>query len=265
MAEIKEFFDVFPGFQCPKEIMDLFEQVQITEAVLVKSEKTLKIYMKSKILIEKQDIYLIEDLLSDFVFKNNMRVKLIEKYDLSNQYDISKLTDLYKESLLFELQAESSVLYRLVKNAEWYIDGNVITLTLDDTFLAKNRSEDIKRYLETVYLERFGYEIQAGFDFTEEQKDMIRRANEHKLHLEVSNIMEQVEKNQQEFGDEKETANKNSKEKNQGEPRQKSSISSDVKKDKQSFSEQRIKENRWNRAAYGRTKINDPEVIYGGA
>lgn len=263
MSEIKDFFDVFPGFQCPKEVMDLFAQVQITEAVLVKSQKTLKIYMKSKILIEKQDIYLIEDLLSDFVFKNNMRIKLIEKYDLSNQYDISKLTDLYKESLLFELQAESSILYRLVKNAEWYIDGNVITLTLDDTFLAKNRSEDIKRYLESVYLDRFGYYIQAGFDFTEEQKDMIRKANEHKLHLEVSQIMERVDKNNQELGDEKEAENKNLKESSEGEPRRKNSISGDVKKDKQSFSEQRIKENRWNRTVYGRTKINDPEVIYG--
>ena len=101
MAERKNFFDVFPGFGCPEALRELFEQVYITEATLVKSEKTLKVKMESKVLIAKQDIYEIEDLLNDFVFQGNMRVKLLEYYDLSSQYDIQKLTDVYKESLLF--------------------------------------------------------------------------------------------------------------------------------------------------------------------
>ena len=46
MAEIKKFFDVFPGFTCAKDVMELFEQVVVTDAVLVKSEKTLKVYTK---------------------------------------------------------------------------------------------------------------------------------------------------------------------------------------------------------------------------
>lgn len=260
MAEKRQFFEVFPGFGCPEDIRELFEQVYVTEAVLVKSEKTLKLYTESRIVISKQDIYEIEDMLSDFVFQGNMRVKLLEHYDLSNQYNISKLTDIYKDSLLFELSAESSVLYRLVKNAEWFIDGNIITLTLDDTFLAKTRSVDIKKYLEKVYKERFGYDIQVGFDFTEEQKDSIRKANEHKLHLEVHQIMEQVEKNEEEqavvsaaaFSEKKTEEKKNA-----------SAPGGDSKQPKTAAEKTKPKEGSWNRSAYGRTKVADPEVIYG--
>lgn len=260
MAEKRQFFEVFPGFGCPEDIRELFEQVYVTEAVLVKSEKTLKLYTESRIVISKQDIYEIEDMLSDFVFQGNMRVKLLEHYDLSNQYNISKLTDIYKDSLLFELSAESSVLYRLVKNAEWFIDGNIITLTLDDTFLAKTRSVDIKKYLEKVYKERFGYDIQVGFDFTEEQKDSIRKANEHKLHLEVHQIMEQVEKNEEEqavvsaaaFSEKKTEEKKNA-----------SVPGGDSKQPKTAAEKTKPKEGSWNRSAYGRTKVADPEVIYG--
>lgn len=102
MAERKHFFDVFPGFDsCPGDLKELFDKVYVLEAVLVRSEKTLKIHMDSKILIAKKDIYAIEDLLTEFVFpQRNMKVKLIEHYDLSEQYNISKLTDIYKESLL---------------------------------------------------------------------------------------------------------------------------------------------------------------------
>ena len=257
MAERKGFFEVFPGFECPGDTKELFAQVFVTAAVLVKSEKTLKINIESKILIEKQDIYAVENALSEFVSQGNLQVKIIEYYDLSNQYDISKLTNVYKDSLLFELQAESSVLYRLVKNAEWFIDANIITLTLDDTFLAKTRSADIKKYLEQVYKERFHYDIQVGFDFTEEQKDSIRRANEHKLYLEVHQIMEQVESNKEQ---EEKTAENTAR------------LPGEVKGEKQNTApsgkpvmenRSKPKEGRRSASAYGRTRVADPEVIYG--
>lgn len=257
MAERKGFFEVFSGFECPGDTKELFAQVFVTAAVLVKSEKTLKINIESKILIEKQDIYAVENALSEFVSQGNLQVKIIEYYDLSNQYDISKLTNVYKDSLLFELQAESSVLYRLVKNAEWFIDANIITLTLDDTFLAKTRSADIKKYLEQVYKERFHYDIQVGFDFTEEQKDSIRRANEHKLYLEVHQIMEQVESNKEQ---EEKTAENTAR------------LPGEVKGEKQNTApsgkpvmenRSKPKEGRWGASAYGRTRVADPEVIYG--
>lgn len=257
MTEKKNFFDVFPGFHCASDIRELFEQVIVTKAVLVKSEKTLKLYIESTILISKQDLYALEDLLSDFVFQGNMRVKLIESYHLSNQYDISKLTDLYKDSLLFELQTESSVLYRLVKNAEWFIDDNVITLTLDDTFLAKTRSADIRTYLERVYQDRFGYEIQVGFDFTEEQKDTIRRANEHKLHLEVHQIMEQVARQKTEQSAVVEPGKTEKKPKAHSDSTQATPLKSGTTE------RTKPKEGSYNRSAYGRTKVADPEVIYG--
>ena len=263
MAERKVFFEVFPGFDCPEQLKDLFEQVYVTEATLVKSEKTLKIKTESKILIPKQDIYEIEDLLSDFVFQGNMRVKLIEFYDLSNQYNISKLTDVYKDSLLFELQVESSVLYRLVKNAEWFIDGNIITMTLDDTFLAKTRSTDIKKYLETVYRERFHYDIQVGFDFTEEQKDSIRRANEHKLHLEVHQIMKQVKRNEEEQAAALNPEAVASSGKKKDAKNHTSAADRDNKQIQSAVEKTKPKEGNWNRSAYGRTKVADPEVIYG--
>lgn len=260
MAERKGFFEVFPGFECPGDTKELFAQVFVTAAVLVKSEKTLKIHIESKILIEKQDIYAVEDALSEFVSQGNLHVKIIEYYDLSNQYDISKLTNVYKDSLLFELQAESSVLYRLVKNAEWFIDANIITLTLDDTFLAKTRSADIKKYLEQVYRERFHYDIQVGFDFTEEQKDSIRRANEHKLYLEVHQIMEQVASNREQEEKTPEHAAKlpgAAKETN-GEKQNTAPAGKPATENRS-----KPKEGRWGASAYGRTRVADPEVIYG--
>ncbi|MCM1178704.1 MAG: PolC-type DNA polymerase III [Clostridium sp.] len=262
----KTFFDVFPGFSCVGELHEMFEQAFVTEAVLVKSEKTLKVKMISKILISRQDIYAMENELSEYVFQGNMRIKLLEQYDLSNQYNVSTLTDSYRESLLFELQTESSVLYRLIKNAEWYINGSIITLTLDDTFLARTKSTDIKKYLESVYRDRFGFEIQVGFDFTEEQKDAIRRANEHKLNLEVLQIMQQQNKergseNPSEAGQGADALKSTSKTEHS---QKKKETSTDRKAAEKNSGNEKPRDASWKRSAYSRNRtVADPEVIYG--
>jgi len=258
MEEIKRFFDVFPQFTCQKDIMDLLEHVNVKEAVLVKSEKTLKIYITSKVLISKQDIYFIEDALATFIFQGSMRVKIMEQYELSDQYNIQTLTDAYKESMLFELSVESAVLYRFVKTAEWFIDGDVITLTLVDNFLARTRSADIKSYLETVYKERFGFEIKVGFSYTEEQKNTIRRANEHKLKQEISEIMSrQIEEEETVAKEQKSDSAKDS-----GKVDKKGNAGNNGS-GANGGSQQNAKQNNWNRSAVGRNKIHDPEVIYG--
>ena len=266
MKEQKTFFEVFPDFTCVGELKEMFEQVIITDATMVKSEKTLKFKMISKILIPKRDIYAMEDALSEHIFQGNMRVKFLEEYDLSNQYNINSLTDAYKESILFELQAESSVLYRLVKNAEWYINGHIMTLTLDDSFLAKTRSTDIKYYLDSGYMERFGFEIQVGFDFTEEQKDAIRKANDHKLHLEIKQIMNQVQEGEMSASDG--TSGKNDTGEKQpdkvSENSNSKTITKDAPKSRDNISENKTKETSWKKTPYSHNRtVADPEVIYG--
>ena len=256
----KAFFDVFPEFNCPDELHNLFDNVQVMDVVLSKSKKLLKIYINSRILIPKDKIYKMEDSLSSYLFQNRMRVMLVEHYELSEQYNVNSLTDMYKESLLLEFAHESNVLHNLIKNAEWYVNNNVIHLTLDDTFLAKQRSIYIKNFLETIYKNRFGFEINVGFDYTEEQKEAIRLANEHTLELEVRQIMEKGEAIAKEKGESNSNSADNKDGNSSGQGSGDKSGKSDNKGAKQADNSK--KENNWKnrRSAYN---INDPDTIYG--
>ena len=60
VAERRLFFEVFPGFDCSAEYRQMFENVYVTKAVMVKSAKTLQLHIESKILIPKKDIYGME-------------------------------------------------------------------------------------------------------------------------------------------------------------------------------------------------------------
>ncbi len=262
----KAFFDVFPEFNCPDEFRNLFNNVSVRDVVLSKSKKLLKIYINSKILIPKDKIYKMEDSLSSYLFQNHMRVVLMEHYELSEQYNVNSLTDMYKESLLLEFSHESNILHNLIKNAEWYVNNNVIHLTLDDTFLAKQRSSYIKNFLETIYRERFGFDINVGFDYTEEQKEAIRLANEHTLELEIRRIMEKNDAIARENGEINGTSDSKS-DNNKGKSNSGKSDNNAPAKNgntgtNSNNSDKDISKKTW-KSGFNRNRINDPDTIYG--
>lgn len=273
-GEMKPFFEMIEDFECSEDMRRIFEQVLVNNSAhFSASEKSLTIYMESQILIEKKDIYAMEKKLSEFFSHGNHRikeVKLLEYYDLSEQYDISNLTNIYKDSLLLEIQKESQVLYRLLKKAQWYVDGNILTLTLEDTFLARNRFAVIKQYLEDIYQKRFGYDIQVVFDFVEEKEDLFRRENEHKLKLEIQRVMEQVEYNQGESEKSEQVrkeADKNNEinKSKEADKSKETDKSKEGNKSKETNKSKKIdnKKGNWEKNTSRRNKKEDSEVIFG--
>ena len=93
---------------------------------------------------------------------------------------------------MYDVEKISHVGYRLLKRAEWYYSDDIITLAMEDSKLSKSHSIGIKKYLEETYKKRFGMDIKVGFDYTESDKEMLRRANEQKMKLEIEAILSNV-------------------------------------------------------------------------
>ena len=260
MSENKKlFFQVFPGFSPNKKLEELFLDVYIDKAIMKKSERTLYLHMESARIIHKENIYKMEQALKEFIFgTGNYTVKILERYILSSQYTVSKLTAIYKDSLLFELEKKSKVDFGLIQGSEWFFEGNIITLTMDDTFLSRERSIGIKAFIEHVYEERFQMPVKVGFDYTKEQISALRKANEHKLALEINQVMEGLV-NETAEAEESETAltkeNKEVKEK-QSEKEKKEPVKTEEKQEKKSVKSD------YQRGG-GKNHAYDPEVFYG--
>ncbi len=196
--EKNAFYDVFPGIELSKGIADLFKDVFIERIVFCKSKKLLSVYTNSRHLIAKENIVRAEEEIKNFVFGANTKntVKIVEHYELSEQYNLKSLSHIYADSFLYEIKTISNVSYSILKRAEWYYDGNIITLAMPDTNLAREHAPKIKEYLEEVFKERFGMDAEIGFDFTEEQKQSLRKANMHKLDLEVKAVLDRLPENE---------------------------------------------------------------------
>ena len=192
-VEAKLFFEVFPELNMDKELSSLFEDTMIEKVVMKQAERQLIISLLSKHLISHPKIVQVEDIICGHLFRGRgYKVIIDDRYELSSQYNTRTLTEVYKDSILYDVEKISHVGYRLLKRAEWYYSDDIITLAMEDSKLSKSHSIGIKKYLEETYKKRFGMDIKVGFDYTESDKEMLRRANEQKMKLEIEAILSNV-------------------------------------------------------------------------
>ena len=192
-VETKLFFEVFPELNMDKELSSLFEDTMIEKVVMKQTERQLIISLLSKHLISRPKIVQVEDIICGHLFRGRgYKVIIDDRYELSSQYNTRTLTEVYKDSILYDVEKISHVGYRLLKRAEWYYADDIITLAMEDSKLSKSHSIGIKKYLEETYKKRFGMDIKVGFDYTESDKEMLRRANEQKMKLEIEAILSNV-------------------------------------------------------------------------
>ena len=219
--------------------------------VMKQSKNHLIVHLHGEHLLGKKLLNKIAYDLKNALFKGtSLFLSIDDTYDLPPVYTLERLTKDYWDSILYEIQKMGQVEYSLFQHCEWGFEGNIMTVLLEDSFLARNKARKLKEYLEEMFAHRFGKEVQVGFDFTDDAKNAFYKARNHKLNLEVGMVMEQIEKAEAEKGRQKENGENGEKEKA---GRKNTAYSGN-------FFEERARRKEF--GAFQR-KQKDPDIIYG--
>ena len=134
----KLFFDVFPTLEVSGDIKNLLAETEVTKVGMNHEKDHIRVYLLGSHLIHKNQITGIERSIEEQIFKGKqMHVRIIEKYQLSEQYTAKSLMDLYKDSILEELKAYSLMEYNLLRSSKMeFTDDSHLHLVLENTIIA---------------------------------------------------------------------------------------------------------------------------------
>ena len=134
----KGFFEVFPTLKLNSKLHDLMEQTTVDRVSSTSKRDFLRIYLSSDKLIQKQQIWEVEETIKEQLFKTvNITIKIYEKFSLSAQFTPEILTDIYKESILDELKEYNHVLYTAYRNADISFQGNQMIIDCRESSLVR--------------------------------------------------------------------------------------------------------------------------------
>lgn len=190
----KPFLEVFPGLKLDNQVKELLDKVEVEKITSTSRKDFLRIYIASGHLIQKEIIYKLEKQIKEQLFKTAfMTIKIYEKFRLSSQYNPKKLYDAYRESLLEEFKAYDHIMYNALKSAEWdFPDGEKLCLTLEDTVLIHDKSDELVRILEKIFNERCGMNVAVLLTYREAGEGKYKQEDERKIAMQVAEIYDRV-------------------------------------------------------------------------
>ncbi len=174
------FMTVFPGVEMTKELAGLFTEVYVTKVTIYDSKNILQVDIRSRHIISRPNIEKAEECIRKCVFGNKRyTVQIREHYTLSTQYNLEAIVKAYQDSILYDIRSFSNVGYRLISRSigELYCDGDAITIAIEDSKIAHIHAEKIKAYMEEMFQERFDLNVNVAFEYSEADKEKLRRAS----------------------------------------------------------------------------------------
>ena len=97
----KLFFDVFPTLDVSGDMKKILSEMEVTKVGMNHERDHIRVYLLGSHLIHKNNITQLEKSIEEQIFKGKrMNVRIIEKYQLSEQYTARTLMYMYKDSIL---------------------------------------------------------------------------------------------------------------------------------------------------------------------
>ena len=189
----KMFFEVFPTLVVQEDLKKLMTGIEVTKVSANRQKNVIRIFLYGTHLIPKADIFRMEKEIIRQLFKDRqIDVKIIEKFQLSEQYSAESLMDIYGESIKEELKAYSLLIYNVFRTAKiTFLERNRMKLVLEDTMIARERAEELIRILEKIFCERCGVDFIAELSF-ELQKEDKRKKSDYIINQEIQNVIRQA-------------------------------------------------------------------------
>ena len=187
----KAFREAFPTLKLEEELEGLLDTTEVTKISANHEHTHIRIYLRAKRLIFKKNIWKLEKAITEQIFQNRaIQVKIIESYELSEQYTPKSLIEVYKDSILDGLNAYSVLEYNLLRTADMeFPEEDRLILTMDETIIAKTRTDEIIEFLEKVICERCGMNLKIFPQYRKPQESKYRKNSEEQIRQEVAGIV----------------------------------------------------------------------------
>ncbi len=187
----KSFFEVFPQLKLDTDLQGMLDDATVSKVSTTRQRNSLRIYLGCGRLLPKEKVYFLEDELKRQLFPQHvMNIKIIEKFQLSEQYTLKNLLDVYWNSILTEFHRYSLLEYNLLRHAKLdVVEEKVLCVSLEDTVLAHQKEEEIYHILEKIFNERCNLSIQIEMEFHEKEASKYRKNADIKMQNEVENVI----------------------------------------------------------------------------
>ncbi len=198
--EKKNFLEVFQKLKLSDDLKNIFQFVDVTRITMNSQHTKMRIYIESSRLIEKSAIFKIRDELGkELKTGKKITIEIIEKYILSQQYTPENLFEIYRDSIILELNQSSPIIATLLKKAPVrFDDSKRLVINLESGIISEARMKTLKDTIENIFSDRFGMPLEVRIEKEVLENSRYARQNAKRLKNEVNILLNKDESKKKE-------------------------------------------------------------------
>ncbi len=191
----KLFFEAFPNLQLDTDLCNVLQDTMVTEVSINEGKDLISIYLSCSTLIPKRRIYKLENDIKKQVFaEDNVKVRVVDRYKLSSQYNASNFVKEYQDSFLDIFNKRGSGVMSVIRKASFeFPDEKHMNIVLEDSILAKAFSEEIYGVYDFVMCDSCGIDVIIDITYKEAPKTDYAQRTQVKMENEIAEIVRRRE------------------------------------------------------------------------
>ncbi len=192
VGTVKLFFDVFPTLKVDDSLRMLFADIGVKKITTNSARDFLHIYIFGRHLLQKNQIWRMEQKIKEQLFGTSMvNIHIEEEYALSEQYTPAALMAEYRDSIIQELKGYSVLAANMFDQAKiQFEEGNICCLELVDTIVSEGRREHIVNLLNDIFNRRCGVKTEFRVTYRDKEESKSREYDEQRIQREINAIFQ---------------------------------------------------------------------------
>jgi len=170
-----KFFDIFNNLNLNGDDRELFEETSVVRLVSSSRNDKLRIYLECSYIIPKDRVYAVEKAIIK-QYPNFKEVYITEKFNLSSQYTLENLLDVYKQSIIYEASVHNPLWKEFLTHADFEVKDNTLNIVMEDRLLCRDYETDILDLFDHILNVRcsMACDIIASYKEKESRKSLER-------------------------------------------------------------------------------------------
>ena len=190
----KLFFEAFPSIQLDNDLHNALNDSMVTKVSTNSSKDAVSVYLYCRRVIPKRRIRTLEEQIKKQIFSyDDIKINVIEKFELSSQYSVESFYNEYIDSIYHEISEYSSYMLAVIKRADFVFEEDKLTIVLEDNMFTRSREEEIIHIFHSIFCDRAGLNVIVDVDYKEAKKTNYQEKNETYIRNKVDKIVDRLE------------------------------------------------------------------------
>ena len=105
-------------------------------------------------------------------------MKVVEEYELPENYTTEYILDNYYESVLLEISRYDRFIYTLLRKQKPVLSENELKIALPDTFLSHEKEKRVKEIFDKVFNDRLHQDLEIKVFYEKAEKELLVKEKE---------------------------------------------------------------------------------------